>query len=175
MASFDSQTIPEGHFHGGASITEGNIEDAAIGDLRTILNNVVGDLEKLQIPLSEVGALQTFSVSDPGGASNDTDIAIPTGMQIKITGVKTIVKGAGTAGDTVRVKKVVTGPTVTTISEALDISASVANDVVNAAKLEFANYALNGTNGDLLRVSVVDGAGADVPATETLIEFVRTA
>lgn len=175
MAAFDSVTIPEGHFSGNASITEGNVKDAAIGDLRTILNNAIDDLQKLQIPVTEVGALQAFSFVDGGGASIDVDIAVPSGVTIKVLDVHTLVKGAGTVGDLVQAKKVVTGPTVTAISDAMDISASVAKDVVRAGQVDTAQYSLDGTAGDLLRVSITDGGGADVPATETIVSFVRTA
>jgi len=175
MSTLDSVTIPEGHFSGNASITEGNVKDSAIGDLRTILNKAISDLEKLQIPVTEVGALQSASFVDGGGATIDVDIAIPTGVTIKILDVHVLVKGTGTVGDLVQLKKEVTGPTVTAISDAIDISAATAKDIVRAAEVDTAQYSLDGTAGDILRVAITDGAGADVPATETIVSFVRTA
>lgn len=172
MYTKQTTEIPSEYFGGGKNLTPGNVTDTTIGSLEDILNNVNADLEGLQIPVSEVGVKQSFIVDDAGGSSNNTDVAIPAGVVIKVLDAKVINKAAGTASDTVQVQKYPSGGPAENITDAIDISGGD-KTIARAGEIDDAAYSLSGDDGDSLRVAVTDGGGSDVPATTTVVEFVR--
>lgn len=163
--------IPSDAFAGQRGLTEGTGK-SGVGDLAKILQNVRADLQKAETPFEGATVSsapeQSLKVAMPGGPDLDFDLAVPAGFQIEILDMKAVMKGAGAASDTIQLQKVVTGPTVTDITDALDLSAAD-KSIVRASEIDDANNTLDGDAGDLLRLSHVDAAGDDAPAVDVYI------
>lgn len=169
----NTPVIPSDAFSGQKGITEGTGADG-VGDLASILQNVRLDLAQSNSSLSatEISStpLQVAKFDIAGGATVNKDVSIPSGVKIRVVDVQVINKGLGTASDTVQAKKK-NGGTVTNISNAISINAAD-QTIARASTIDDANYDLDGTAGDELRVTLTDGGGADVPAVQVLVSFI---
>lgn len=156
--------IQDNHFSGQSAITKGTSNDG-INDLATLLQAMRADLLKTDIDASGSGIVsapvQIIEFLIAGGATLITNLTIPAGIDIRVFDVQTINRGLGTAGDTVLV-----GKAAAAICDAIDIN--VADKVIaRAATIDDANYDL--TAADVLRVTLTDGGGTDVPPVRVAV------
>lgn len=107
---------------------------------------------------SNVGITRHIKVTTPGGATADTDTALPSGTW-EVVDAWTVNKAAGTAGDTLQVKK-----GANAITEAASINVAD-KGVVRFGEIDDANNSLIGGT-DTLRVTETDGGGADSPSVD---------
>lgn len=114
-----------------------------------------------------LSALSHIRIVTAGGATADTDTVLPTGTW-EFVDAFVVNRAAGTAGDTVQIKK-----DATAITDAMDIN-DADNVISRPATIDDAQISLiGGTN--VLRVSEVDGGGNDSPAVHVHVTLRRIA
>ena len=108
---------------------------------------------------TEVGTTKHVKITTPGGATANTDKALPAGTW-EVLDVYAVQKGAGTPGDLVKLVKDTGGD----ITNDMDISLPD-NSLVRAMSIDDANTTLIGGT-DALRVTETDGGGSDSPIVD---------
>jgi len=134
--------------------------DVALADVNTLM------AERTAVA-TDVGMLYHVRIRTAGGATADTDKALPTGTWEFIDAF-VVNRAAGTASDTLQIKK-----TATAITNAIDISGAD-NTVARAGTIDDAQISLIGGT-DLIRCTETDGAGNDSPAVDVQITLRKIA
>ncbi len=149
---------------GGSGATIG-VKDGGIG---------VEETTPIDGTTVKIGDSIDIPIPVPGSSTNDVDVSVPAGMTLRIVDAKFYNKGLGTASDTLQVKRVLTGPAVTAITDAMD--ANIADKTIGrASEIDHAYNEIVGAATSFIRVSQVDGGGADCPAALVTVKAQRIA
>lgn len=143
----------------GGTITSSDISENTILGSKTVAlsgNN----------PNFGIQGIQWFSVGAAGGGT--ANISAQTNFAAIYA--LFLIRGAGTVGDTAVIRNDTTGNNITDV---VDISAAVQNDLIMSSQLIVANRTI--LAGNSIQLLVTDGGGGDAPAVEAFLFAVNTA
>ena len=147
----------------GAKFAAGDVE-AALAEAKALIDTVIAERTDVA---TDVGILYHVKVSTAGGATADTDKALPTGTW-EFVDAHVLNRGAGTASDTITIKK-----GASAITNAIDISGADGT-VARPSTVDDANISLvGGTNA--LRITETDGGGSDSPVVDVHVTLRKIA
>lgn len=166
-------TAPAAH---AASHTDGSddIQDATPAQKGLMTSTYASEVTANTAALAaadstELGLQYHIKVSTPGGATANTDKALPAGTW-EMVWAHGISKGSGTGGDTVQIQKDTGG----NLSAAVSIAFHTPNQIIYfSPDLTPGATLIGGT--DALRVAEVDGGGNDSPAVDIHIMLRKVA
>lgn len=145
----------------GALITATTVE-AALAEHRALIN--ASTTEFAAIASTNVGVVKHVKITTAGGATANTDKALPTGTW-EVIDCHVVNKAAGTTSDTIQLAKDTGG----NITDAIDISGAD-KTIARAGEIDDANNTLIGGT-DALRVVETDGGGSDSPSVDVHVSL----
>lgn len=145
----------------------GTVIQTAQNDIDTA-EAAIDAIEAVQtVAASSLGLLYHIKVSTAGGATANTDTALPTGTW-EFVDAHVINRGTGTTSDTITILK-----DSSAITDAIDISGAD-NTVARPSTVDDANISLvGGTN--VLRVTETDGGSDDSPIVDVHVTLRKIA
>jgi len=145
-----------------SAVTTDKLDDGAVNGDKLSSQSVDGDHIAQSSPgNSQPTVPQMYIIDTAGGATANTDVA-DIGANLTVTRVDVILKGSGTAGDTIQLQ---TGAG-SAVTEAIDVHLSD-ETLVSAETIDDALSVFS--QGDTIRVAEIDGGGNDSPACRVLI------
>lgn len=154
----ETDTVWVGHIPspGAGSLSAGSVGLAALAD-----HIITGETVATVANVNTVGGIPVvYRILVPSGANGDVDVVLAS--KTRVIDAWAVLKGAGTAGSTLRVKS-----TATAITDLMDVAAGGDRDVFRCGEIDDAAHEIAAAG--TLRVSKAS-TGGDFPGAEVYVE-----